>query len=374
MPSPDLIDFDSRFDEIVAQLRAAAAPAPDSLRARVRELAEPPAEPERPRFHLRGRRAALVLAPLCVLALLAGAAAVGLLTSSSGRRQAAQKPSPAPASTHARGGAGAAATTLPLADEATGQKALPQGAFAPVTLGRPGAVRTLPPSGRRLQHYEAYLRVRVRDQQALADATRSAMRWTRSFGGFVAAVQTASAEHGPGDATLTLRIPIGKVQEAVARFTSLGAIVRQQISIQDLQTGYNSQTSEIVQLRTTIIRLQEQLLAAPADRRPLLEQRLATAKARLALVLQQRKQTVRAGRLTSVSLELTTRRAAAAHHRTSGRIGRAVHNAWSVLALSIAGIVYLLIVASPLLVLVAAAIAARRLLRRREEARLLARA
>ena len=39
MPSPDLIDFDRRFEQIVRELRAAASPAPESVRARVRELA-----------------------------------------------------------------------------------------------------------------------------------------------------------------------------------------------------------------------------------------------------------------------------------------------------------------------------------------------
>ena len=77
MPSPELIDFDRRFEQIVRELRATAPAAPESVRARVRELASAPA-PARPLLRrFGGRRVALVLVPVCLLGLVAGALVAG---------------------------------------------------------------------------------------------------------------------------------------------------------------------------------------------------------------------------------------------------------------------------------------------------------
>src|SRR5512146_3336080 len=83
MPATDTIDFEREFSELVAELRAIPAGAPAQVRERVRALGEPQVGPG-----LWGRiavipwrRALLVLAPACVLGLLAAAVVHGLVNS-----------------------------------------------------------------------------------------------------------------------------------------------------------------------------------------------------------------------------------------------------------------------------------------------------
>src|SRR5437588_12809426 len=89
MPATTTVDFEREFAEIVRALRAVPSEAPAELRERVRALGEP--ERRRAfRFPRVSRRAALVLVPACVLAVLAASAVRGLVvssTSTSGHRE-----------------------------------------------------------------------------------------------------------------------------------------------------------------------------------------------------------------------------------------------------------------------------------------------
>jgi hypothetical protein len=82
MPATD-VDFEREFEELVRDLRALPTAAPSSVRERTRALGEP----ARPRtlhdlfLTLSSRRSLLVLAPVCVLALVSAA----LFTASSAR-------------------------------------------------------------------------------------------------------------------------------------------------------------------------------------------------------------------------------------------------------------------------------------------------
>src|SRR5512143_1582626 len=83
MPATDTIDFEREFSELVAELRAIPAGAPVQVRERVRALGEPQAGPrvwDRIAV-IPWRRSMLVLAPACVLGLLAAALAHGLVNS-----------------------------------------------------------------------------------------------------------------------------------------------------------------------------------------------------------------------------------------------------------------------------------------------------
>src|SRR5689334_337602 len=89
MPTTD-VDFEREFAELVRDLRALPNAAPDNARARVRALGEPA-----PKHVLRdlllmlsSRRSLLVLAPTCVLALVAAAVIHGVLHSGSPSRVA----------------------------------------------------------------------------------------------------------------------------------------------------------------------------------------------------------------------------------------------------------------------------------------------
>ena len=68
----------------------------------------------------------------------------------------------------------------------------------------------------RLQAVDAYLRLRVADRAALASATKRAQALARELGGFVGSVDY-SAEGRTATADLTLRVPVGRVQEATGR-------------------------------------------------------------------------------------------------------------------------------------------------------------
>ena len=377
MPSPELIDFDRRFEQIVRELRSTAPSAPESVRARVRELAAAPT-PEPPlRRRFGGRRVAFVLVPVCVLGLVAGALVAGRGGSGGGSRSAAAG---AEKRLRLEDRATTAAGTVPWsvkrAPHAFGR--VQQGAAAGLgaaTDSKTFSPATLPPAQGRLQHYDVSLSLRVRDQDALSKATNEAMQLARGFGGFVAGVEYSSAENTRGDALLTLRVPIGKIDQAIARFSKLGKIRAQHVSIQDLQATVNAQNQAILDTRKSIASLQEKLGGSlPAARRVELQHQLAAQEGRLKALLGGRGQTVREGRLATVSLAFTTakKHAVGTHH--PGHIGRAAHDAWTLLARVGAGAVYLVILVGPLVAIGFALLVIGRALRRRGEGRLLARA
>ena len=378
MPSPELIDFDRRFEQIVRELRATAPPAPASVRARLRELASAAPPPERPLLRRFGsRRLALVLVPVCLLGLVAGALVAG-------RGGRGGNPSAVPAGgkvplTARREWSGAATVTQsfdqlakpPLALGSTVHGSTAGGAASGMTF----APATLPPDQGRLQHYDVSLSLRVADQDALSKATNDAMQIARGFGGFVAGVEYSSAETTRGDALLTLRVPIGRIDQAIARFSKLGKIREQRVSIQDLQATVNAQNRAILDTRKSIATLQEKLAdgSLPAARRLELQHRLAAQQSRLKALLGSRGSTVREGRLATVSLAFTTaKRQAGVSH--PGRIGRAAHDAVALLARIGAGAVYVTILLGPLVALGLVVFVIGRALRRRGESRLLARA
>ena len=380
MPSPELIDFDRRFEQIVRELRATAPPAPESVRARVRELAASPAPAPPLLRRFGGRRVAFVLVPVCLLGLAAGA----LVAGRGGTRSAAPVAKRALRSEHALN---RPTGTVPWSSTRTRQAnrfdqlgdavggAAHGAAAGSSASGKTFAPATLPPAQGRLQHYDVSLSLRVRDQDALSKATNEAMKLARGFGGFVAGVEYSSAENTRGDALLTLRVPIERIDQAISRFSKLGKIRAQHVSIQDLQATVNAQNQAILDTRKSIASLQEKLAGSlPAARRVELQHKLAAQEGRLKALLVGRGQTVREGRLATVSLAFTTakKHAAGAHH--PGRIGRAAHDAWTLLAKVGAGAVYLLILLGPLVAIGFALFVIGRAVRRRGESRLLARA
>jgi hypothetical protein len=384
MPSPELIDFDRRFEQIVRELRATAPPAPESVRARVHELASAPA-PELPlRRRFGGRRVALVLVPVCLLGLIAGALVSGrgggggtpsAVSAGGGKIAADERAAPSRRDWGAAGTATQQTFQLVPARKPLALGGVTHGAAAGgAAAGKTFAPATLPPAQGRLQHYDVSLSLRVRDQDALSKATNEAMQLARSFGGFVAGVEYSSAENTRGDALLTLRVPIGKIDQAIARFSKLGKIRAQHVSIQDLQATVNAQNQAILDTRKSIASLQEKLAGSlPAARRVELQHQLAAQEGRLKALLGSRGQTVREGRLATVSVAFTTakKHAVGAH---PGRIGRAAHDAWTLLAKVGAGAVYLAILLGPLVAIGFALFVIGRAVRRRGESRLLARA
>lgn len=324
--------------DLALELRAARPAAPPALRERVRAIAG-----SAPARRVTWRRVALVLVPICVVAAAGAALVHGLVTSGS-------KPATVAVSQ--------AAKAPPRADRALG-----------AATGQ--APATLPTISGRLQRYESSLTLRVRD---LSGTTKSALRLTRSLGGYVRSVDYSQGKRF-GTADLVLRIPLGRVQEAIVRFSALGTIVAQRVSIRDFQPQADSGFRAMQALRARITSIQRALarpnLTAASKRQ--LERRLSQAQARLVALGQEQAQLARRAGFATVSLSLTTQKAPAAvtpHHRS--RLDRAVGDAGSVLAREAVVVLYALIVGGPLVLLAALGLLVARAIRRRADARLLA--
>ena len=383
MPSPELID--ERFDEIVRELRALPG-APEPLRERVRELAAsepavPPPSPARWRtwltFRTVGWTVASVGAGFVAIALAYGVITSGGVGGDDSEQRAASEttvaaqtfesqldrevtPPPPPPPRPV--------TLGPVSGEAVGGNV--GSATATSAQARRDAV-SLPP-GERLAHYTASMRLRVSDVDELSRTTREAMRIARGLGGFVASVNYATPKGEDGDASLTLRVPTARIQDAIAQLSDLGVIVSQHIKITDVQNRVNDDSAAIVRLRRTIRRLETRLQQPISDdERFQIQLQLEQARGNLRRLTEQRDTTVRRARLAAISVALTTREGEQVVPPPPGRVERAARNAATVLAKELAGIVYVLIVVSPLLLLGAAALLASRAHRRRFDQRLL---
>jgi hypothetical protein len=356
MPATD-VDFEREFEELVRDLRALPTAAPAGVREHVRALGEPP----RPRtlydllLTLSSRRSLLILAPVCVLALVSAAVIHGVVNSGGDSTQTALSAQKNAAEAQ-RGALDSHATaTTP---------------FGAVT-GVPG--RSLPtPAAGRYQDYEASLTVRVKNVDALHDRTAEATRLARTYGGYVASVDE-STNSGNGRSDLVLRIPVNRVEEAYFRLAQLGTVTEQHLSIRDLDQVVQTQRRRIVQLKVQIARIGETLKSSslPADVRLRLELQRDAAKQELVQVTGSNKATLREASLSRISLTLTSQKAAVATKGGMSRIERAARDAGSFLAGAAAVVLFLLIVVSPLIVLALAWIFGSRAYRRREERRLL---
>ena len=315
-------------EAVVLELRAARPRAPEGLRARVLALDEPESRFSFPA--VRWRRVALVGVPAC-LAVAVGAALIhgALHTGASpGMEAATTTPSP-------KAMPGQALGTVPRNAGVSAQK-------------RPA----IPPNPQRLQDYRASLTVRVKDIDALSSATEQAMRTSRALGGYV--VTTRFDARKEGRSFLVVRVPIGKVQEAIARFSSLGTIVAQNISIADLTNRVDTLGNQIDKVRVRIAKIDDQLAGSLTQAQRV---QLELQRARLVRTLHSltglRATLLRRARLSRIALTLTTHSTtvAAPHHR--GAVGNALHDAGTILAKEAAVGLYILIVVGPLLILAA---------------------
>jgi len=319
--------------ELAMELRSARPVASPALRERVRAVTAKPS-PERRRFAFPFKRAVLVAAPAALALAVGGALVHGLVNSGSRPRVIA----------------GASAVTK----------------AAPGVLGArsaPAHLGAIPSSGGRLQQYAASLSVQVKDLAALSDATKHAMRVARLLGGYVASVEYSAPHDGRGGASIVVRVPIDRVQDAVDEYSALGTILAQHVSIVDVTKVVEEQAREIARLRADIARL-EAGGVTPAER-----PQLDADKARLDYLVKRKAATVRRAQLARVSLELTTKPKQSA--APAGRFDRTLSDAGGVLLREAEILAYALIVAGPLLLIGAVGILAARSQRRRLERRLL---
>ena len=317
----------SEFGELAAELLGSRPAVPEGLRAQVLALEEP-APAMRPRSF---RRPALLLAPVGLAAAAAAAVVIGVVQSGGSQQPVAQRL------------------------ESTALK----GASAPTARS---AVRdsALPATTARAQRYEAELTVRVSD---LSAQTKRALRLTRSLGGYVRSVDFGQGQK-EGTAYLVVRVPVRRVQDAIVRFSALGAILDQHVSIQDLQAGIDRRTREVQRLKERIAVLERQGTPEAALQATVLRRHLVALQ-------REQAQALRSASFATVSLALRTKEAEVVPAARPGRIERTFDRAGTVLSQELAVLVYVVVVGLPVLLLAGLAFLAARFVRRRSLDRLL---
>jgi hypothetical protein len=359
------------YEALVSELRANPPVAPERLRERVLERAPAP----RAR---RSRKRGLVLVVVPAAAVLAvGAALVHGFVSTGSQRTDLAALGPATTTPEAALAAPTHREAVPKATQSASPASSASGSAA-VSSGQAlhsNSVNSVVIPKHRLVHAVASLQVQVKSRSELSARTNEASRIVGSFGGYAQSVRYQSSRQGYGEAVLALRVPVQNAQAAIAKLGSLGTLLSQQVSTQDLQAKLTHQTSAIGSLRRAIAVYESALQSStlPASQRVIIQIKLNDARHALARLRHARNGTLASGATADISLLLTTRNHAIvpAHHGGSTRIGRLLGSAAHFLALEGIIVLYALIVLAPLLVLGALAWWILRERRRREE-RLLA--
>ena len=338
--------------DLTELLRASRPVAPDSLRDQVRILASaPPARTRwtRPAVHLPRIR-------LLVPALAAGAVAVAVLIAVV--RPAHERPA-------------TIALERPSADTAASSEAA-AGAQLKTAPARGSVPPSTAPTTARAQDYQAQIGVEVADTDALSKATKRATTIAQNLGGYVLASQYSASERGA--ASITLRVPSARVQDAIAQLTGLGKITSQQVQIQDLQEQLDQLAQQVTVLRDRIAHITA-LLAKPdltTARRTQLEAQRAQLQTDLRRIRRQESGVSQQAALATIQLTLATKDGAGTPAPTS-RARRTLDEAGRILAWEGVALLYGLVVVGPFALVALIVWLGARSRRRGEEDRLLAR-
>lgn len=363
MSSPETPE--ARYGEIVRELRAGRAAAPAELRLRVRRIATAEAPPARPsrRRRWEPRRIWLGAGGLAAAAAAAAVAVAVIGGGESGRVATSEPPSTATTGDVFAAEAPAAREKAP--------PAAPDATPPTVKAGAGAAASTVAPNPGRATLYSADIVVTV---QNLSRSTKRALAITRSLGGFV-----RSADYGTGGssggAQLAVRVPIGRVQEAIVRFTSLGTIVTQDVRIQDAQPGIDRRFRRLQAVRAQITALRRQLAATSLTEEQTrdLGARLAARQRLLRALQADQAKALRRVSFATVQLGLRKAKPKVVVPAVPSRIDRALDRTGHLLLRELEILLYVSVVAVPLAVLAALLLAGSRTRRRRLDERLLAR-
>jgi len=343
--------------ELINELRASRPAAPAELRARVRELsAESPAQAPLRRFRFPVRRVALIAIPTAAALALASAGVVGLSRSDVSTEAIRQK---SLATTTAADSATPAPNALGLPERAqsgTVSSGLADTAIAPTT--------------GRAQRVSATLTVEVADADAVSRAAQDALDLTRRLGGHVVNASVATGDEG--SASLTVRVPVAKVQEAIVGLSRLGSIVAQQVTIDDLQETLDRLKRRQLSLRSQIALVVATLESGTldAETQARLEARLKTLRAELRGIRSGISVTNAEARMSTIQLTVVTPGAFGAV-APPARLDRTIDEALNVLAWEAVVTLAVLIVLAPFALVAFAAWLGRRFYRHREDERLL---
>src|SRR5262249_3628190 len=214
------------------------------------------------------------------------------------------------------------------------------------------------------QRYSAAIELRVRDAAAVSAASKRANAIVAALGGYPSSLNV-SAGGKSGYASLVFRVPRSQVQTAVARLSTLGTIVGENVRIQDLGGRVSAPDRKLsgLQKRLVVVKAVEPQTAET-------EHEIAVLNDRIAKLRRGKAATLRNASYATVSVELTTPTSrpapAASHgHGPLHALGVALHWTWI-------GAVYALALGPPLLLAAGLAGLVVRPVRRRREERLLA--
>jgi hypothetical protein len=356
---------------LVRELRAGAPIAPAPLRVRVRELAE---QPVRRRRGLSRRRTALALT--FVLVAVAGVSSAVVL---SGSGEPAGDDAVALRTDVDVGAAEAADQAPPSTVPSTGEPSIRakrntlsgQGSVFLYDADADAAEVPLPPRGRATD-VSLWMEVRVPDADELSDAAAEAMSITRELGGWIAA-SDIDTEGNEGRAELALRVPVGRVEDAVVRLGDLGTVTGERVATVDLQTGIDRRVDRIEQIERAIRLLELRLESGTLTPDEELRVRLRIERHRNAIEDLQRVNLAdrREAATSELALVLHTREAPAKEDEDESGAAGAASNALDFLAAAGTIALFLVIVLSPIVLLLVLLWLAFRARSRRVEAKLL---
>jgi Domain of unknown function (DUF4349) len=356
--------------DLIRELQAARPTAPADLRVRVREIAAQEAAAPIPlasRFRLRlpARRYALVALP--------AAATIALALTTAGILGVARSDAPSNEVLREELLRG---EQLSATDQWSTEAAAPPVAGAlDATLDPTTSANTtksaIAPDDQRAQQVSATLTVEVDDSNGVSSASQKALDLTRRLGGHVL---SASVVTGDGaNATIAVRVPVDRVQEAVVGLSALGTIVSQQVSIQDLQSTLDQlerrERSVRTQIALIVARLESDSLDAVTRAR--LETRLKELRTELRILRRSQAGTRAEARMATIQFAVVTPEFQGGVAPTS-RVDRTLDEALNVLAWEGVIALAIAIVIAPFALVAFAAWLGRKLYRRREEERLLA--
>jgi hypothetical protein len=340
-------ESEARIQGLARELRSSSSPVSSALRGRVESLAT---APRRPRF---GRRARLVLILAAVGAALVAASATGLV--SSGGQSVS-------------GGSSGGGGALKPVREA--QQELDQNLSRDGVITSDPPLATFAPSGR-AQDVDMWITLRVKDADQLSESSQEAMKITRELGGVVGSSNVAT-EGTRGKAELRLKIPTGRIDDALFRLSDLGTVTGQRVATVDLQAPLDRALARIDHLQSAIRIAKDRLASGLLSSQEELQVRIRLEHLRSQLKGVTRTRAALAREAAMAELTLTFGTPTGAVPETSeGGITGAAHKAVDVLRGAGSVAVFLGLVLSPLLVVLLLVWIAVRARRRRIERELL---
>ena len=217
-----------------------------------------------------------------------------------------------------------------------------------------------------------WMEVRLPGADELSDAAGEAMAITRGLGGWVAA-SDIDTEGTEGRAALALRVPVGRVEDAVVRLGALGTVTGERVETIDLQTGIDHRNGRIERLEREIGVLELRLESGTLT--PEEELRVKIQIERRENAIDDLRRAIRADRREAATSELAlvlhTREAAAKQEKDETGAAGAAREALDFLAAAGTIALFLFIILSPVVLLLVLLWLAFRARSRRVEARLL---